>query len=378
MTRAEFAKLLKEKYPVYANIPDEELVSQVLEKHPQYRTQVEDPHQQAGSVFDFRGGETTEGGQPVEHEPDTWMGGFGKGLKAEFMKPLIDAMRGPAHPTSMGDILPLLLPQGITGAAEGGMDVARAAARGYKAAPKIRNIPGSILKAVGEEAFQTPSYLKRTGIERSNQAAQAAVKAAGVESNVPNVSGRGAPLQDGLPLDELALSEQGTVDRYMPNQSGRTVPDDMGARLNRVNRPQGTEPPPPANGSPNTRLPQSLESQVQEMVGDVPAQGADWNAPGAMGVDDTSSLATPVEDFKPNTSGVPGSWPPDLDPNWHSGAEPGSAEAGQARTLHREDAALNQRAANAFDLDEDPTIALLIAALGGGGLASGMPNATTR
>lgn len=43
MNAAEFAALIKAKYPGYANVPDDELVSKILDKYPQYRSRVEMP-----------------------------------------------------------------------------------------------------------------------------------------------------------------------------------------------------------------------------------------------------------------------------------------------------------------------------------------------
>src|SRR5689334_576845 len=39
-TTAEFARAIKQKYPAYANVPDEQLAAKVLEKYPQYKSQI--------------------------------------------------------------------------------------------------------------------------------------------------------------------------------------------------------------------------------------------------------------------------------------------------------------------------------------------------
>jgi hypothetical protein len=45
MTPGEFAKSIKDKYPVYANIGDDELVNKVLEKYPVYKDKISFPYQ---------------------------------------------------------------------------------------------------------------------------------------------------------------------------------------------------------------------------------------------------------------------------------------------------------------------------------------------
>lgn len=43
LTRSEFARQVKAKYPVYANVPDDQLVDKMLEKYPTYRERVIKP-----------------------------------------------------------------------------------------------------------------------------------------------------------------------------------------------------------------------------------------------------------------------------------------------------------------------------------------------
>jgi len=42
VSRAEFAQRIKAQYPVYANVPDDQLVTAMLEKYPVYRSQIRD------------------------------------------------------------------------------------------------------------------------------------------------------------------------------------------------------------------------------------------------------------------------------------------------------------------------------------------------
>lgn len=42
VTRAEFAQRIKAQYPVYASVPDDQLVTKMLEKYPVYRSQIRD------------------------------------------------------------------------------------------------------------------------------------------------------------------------------------------------------------------------------------------------------------------------------------------------------------------------------------------------
>lgn len=46
LSRAEFAALMKETYPEYKEVPDEELVARILKKHPQYQSWIDDAHSQ--------------------------------------------------------------------------------------------------------------------------------------------------------------------------------------------------------------------------------------------------------------------------------------------------------------------------------------------
>lgn len=51
-TRAEFAASIKAKYPVYANVPDDQLVDRMLEKYPTYRDRIqEEPPPAQGVSF---------------------------------------------------------------------------------------------------------------------------------------------------------------------------------------------------------------------------------------------------------------------------------------------------------------------------------------
>src|SRR5262252_7739659 len=48
MTRAEFAASIKKQYPVYAKIPDEQLVDTMLAKYPVYRSRISDVNNSEG------------------------------------------------------------------------------------------------------------------------------------------------------------------------------------------------------------------------------------------------------------------------------------------------------------------------------------------
>jgi hypothetical protein len=108
-TRAEFAASLKAKYPQYGSIPDDDLVNQVIAKYPQYKSQLVDDKPTAPSALDMLSGRKgfTSGDST---EPDTWMGGFIKGLKREFDATSAPGAQGMAHPETVGDFTSLLLP----------------------------------------------------------------------------------------------------------------------------------------------------------------------------------------------------------------------------------------------------------------------------
>jgi len=79
---SEFAQRIKTKYPDYAEIPDEELVTRILDKHPDYRPMVDlgnpDNSGQAGGMGDVKMAESQAGAPPVPYKDPNFSGGFGQ------------------------------------------------------------------------------------------------------------------------------------------------------------------------------------------------------------------------------------------------------------------------------------------------------------
>lgn len=123
-TRKEFAAQIKAKYPVYKDIPDDQLVDTILQKFPVYRSSVVDfegsPGPEAGIVNER--GETVQPGRNLPGSDaelnSLWWGAASKSLGLDK---LFDMARIEPSPTgsrmeNLEQIMPFLLPTGIAGA----------------------------------------------------------------------------------------------------------------------------------------------------------------------------------------------------------------------------------------------------------------------
>ena len=140
MTRAELAALLKSKYPSYASIPDDELVTRIVEKYPTYKSQITEVSALSTPPPPTK---LQDGGTGTTPTSDTGLvGGFlqtsplnprnlyelGKGIVA----PQIEAVQGAAQSAMGGNFL---------GAAAGALDAVRGgpALRSMIIEPSLRN-----------------------------------------------------------------------------------------------------------------------------------------------------------------------------------------------------------------------------------------------
>lgn len=145
-----------------------------------------------------------------------------------------------------------------------------------------------------------------------------------VNRYAPNVSG----YVQGAAAGEAALPSGGVmVDRYSPNISGYEAPGAPASSAGRI--PYGAPPEATATKPPKKFYP-------------APAQGPAEGAP-AINVD-TASLPESWQPFvqKPNSMPVkkstPNAYSTFLQDDWHSGVEPGTAEARRIAAMHRYDA----------------------------------------
>ncbi len=98
--------------------------------------------------------------------------------------PLLEMLRPLAHPTSVKDLLPLLLPNGIAMAVEGGKHYVDAARAAYANARSVKKFPTEFVKVLFDRAFETNAAsasrkLMSSGIvERYGPAAKTAASTA--------------------------------------------------------------------------------------------------------------------------------------------------------------------------------------------------------
>ena len=80
----QFAARIKSKYPDYSDIPDAELVSRIIDKHPEYKEAVDlstpelAPNTGAGGMGDVKMAESPAGPSPAPYKDPNFSGGFGQ------------------------------------------------------------------------------------------------------------------------------------------------------------------------------------------------------------------------------------------------------------------------------------------------------------
>lgn len=397
MDRAAFAKLIKSKYPQYASIADEELVNRVLEKHPEYKSQIDPPISAANetAAIASRGAfgavGQDESGQPVDakgnlisREPKTAAGGFVKHITDSFShNPLI---QGSAEPQSTSDFLNLLL---MTGAPDMAAPAKEFAGRSVAA-----------LKAANRETSGWSKLsLPARAIGKFNDALPSADAAASRA-----MLGGATP----VPPDPITImpNKPDLIDKYsrvkapaQPNTAmSSSMVDDILNEL-RASRPSGgNELPPTGDITPGGPLNQSgkvgrtstnpnnpypgkmgqaggytsgrpavTPTRYDEMLGKLGgSQTSDVGATGTVSAPDTgvapSQVGAARADLPSATDRLRSTEP--VDEHWHSGAEPGSPEARSAQSLHQSDAELNQRYKQ--HTGQDSLLKMILAGLTGG------------
>lgn len=356
-TRAALAAAYREKFPRYKDVPDDQLVEAILAKNPVYKDQLTDAYvpgegergateralaRSANPLLD-----TTHPRGEAPSEPGTFSGGFFKSIKDQVVKATAKnpVAEGAAHPSSAGDVASLLLPT----------------APGASAGPK----------AAGE-------MLKRTHVHP------------------------GALLDFKLNQPLRTLKEIVSIDPK-PHTYTPPVPPNTSA-LDMSFRPNGYTPTKPS--------PVKSPMDMVRLAGKAPTldEALTEALTGAMGGEKPSLVSShpPLETVgegalkqsgkfgKSGSMGQPGGYSSGrpaisdveyekmlqkfggkeqtpfhstADPEWHSGAEPGSAEAGQANKMHKAEGEMSADYTRKMD---DPLASFLITALLGGGSAGAL------
>lgn len=313
-SRQEFAASIKAKYPQYAAVPDEDLVSKMLEKYPQYKSQIEETPKQTMSVLEMGRRSLVDPRNTPTKEPDTWMGGFTKSISDQLKSAILDnpMVRGAAHPETTGDILGLLLPAGVEGAINAGKGMGTRVWDAVKQSPKARNVPGTLIKnsmRAAETGVPSPvrgrmRYPELDPDVHPHMPNQSGVPDGGVpqedlsylmgpevDHHMPNLSG--AP-DAGLPPEDLSYLMGPEVDHYLPNTSGVKTPAKLGS--SRVGDSYL-----PENAAPADELIGPAESEFDQFLPNksgIPDRGVPQ--------DDLIGPAEPVVDrYMPNTGGEP-------------------------------------------------------------------------
>ena len=88
LTRQQFAQSIKTKYPQYAQMEDEQLVTQVIAKHPQYESQLAEPAAPQANQASMGGGMLTGAMETVKNIP---------GSAAQFAKDITAPIHSPVQ-----------------------------------------------------------------------------------------------------------------------------------------------------------------------------------------------------------------------------------------------------------------------------------------
>ena len=200
-SRQEFAASIKAKYPQYAEIPDDELVTRILDKHPVYRDKISQP--QAGGLdpANLRNLAATEKKIQAMEKARTPEGSalkrFATGVASSFdPRGLIQAVSSPIetakglvaaqgeqftksgkafsegrYPEALGHGLAGALPVVGPGAAAIGEQIGSGDVAGGLGAATASLLPGGALK--GARAAKIPATLKRSAKVQYGQALRA-------------------------------------------------------------------------------------------------------------------------------------------------------------------------------------------------------------
>lgn len=384
-SRSEFAATLKAKYPAYKDVPDDQLVDAMLAKYPVYKSQVDSGEassdessrfavralaQSADPLFQFTHRTpppTDEAGRTGEHEPTTYMGGFLKSIEQDLLKvtagnPLL---QGAAHPSSIGDVASLLLPDSAAvGKAASSIPLKRIARsvggviQDYDITHPVKPL-GDLLKWMGAEKPPVAPMSAESAIQPL-----AADLGPDAVRHGPSQYARGAyqtPAVD-KPAPPMDIGR-------LTGQKAPTLEDSL---LEALRSAGGSERPEMA--SSHTPL---------DPVGSPVSQSGKFGRSGSLGQPGGYTSGLPaisdaeydamLKKFggKAQTHALlPGDASLSVDAtDWHSGAEPGSAEAKSAQSLHKATGEMDSSFKAKMD---DPLATLLLTALLGGGSASAL------
>lgn len=362
-SRKEFAASIKAKYPAYADVPDDQLVDAMLAKYPTYKSQVDSYEGTPGyadaatrAIARASGGivppqkQVNDAGEEVG-APAGPMGNF---FRNTIRNPMV---QGAANPTSASDVASLLLPDATLGAGElrlpallkAGKRTVTEAAKAAADGP-VLSAPMRFIKTGIKEAGATPTTLfNRLPLARQME-------------TLPEVA---SPYRMQAPPTRV-MAPRPAMD--MGRLTGNKAPTLTDSLLEALNGAREGEKPTLISSHPPT-----------DVVGAGPLkQSGKFGKSGNMGQPGGyTSGNPPMSDAEYDRllqkfggkehSLLPGDTHPSVDASdWHSGAEPGSAEAQSAQSLHKETGAMDTAFKGKMD---DPLASLLVTALLGGGSA---------
>lgn len=399
-SRAEFAASLKAKYPAYKDVPDDQLVDAMLAKYPVYKDQVDSYAGTPGLADSVaRLHAHAAGGivPPQKHvndageEVDAPAGPLGNFFRNTIRNPMAE---GAAHPTSTGDVASLLLPDATLGAGNlrlpnllsGMKRVVNAAGKASADGPLL-SAPLRFVKAGVKEAGATPTDLfnRLPLAEQMNRLPEVAAPVRG--NSVP-------PQVDTPSFDSRPLAEQMAQIPDVPSPIGKTPVPPVRMSTSRVPDVRLAGKAPTVTDSLHDALLEALNSKdaatLSTAAPDVTTAGegalvqsGKFGRSGSLGQPGGYTSGRPaISDAEYDAmlkkfggkaktpSLLPGDASPSVDAtDWHSGAEPGSAEATSAHSLHKATGEMD----SAFKAKmNDPLASLLLTALLGGGSAGAM------
>lgn len=371
--------------------------------------------------------------QEKEREPDTWGGGFVKGLKEYFApagKELMEeALPAMAHPQDKGDFAGLLVPgagPAIINDIRGGTKVigralgnaaSEATARGGSRVQSVSQFPKIALRELAGE-FNRPELKgpKRAQILEARDALE--YPTAGVGSSLDEIGNSVPPAKQKMPMGdidtiqtsegdkflgvdpnrtsrsgyrnaatdtnttsgELPQSTASMVDPYMPNKSGYS-PTDRGIDMEvPAGAPAAVRKPRAKTVKVDRYMPNQsgfeapTQSPIEEfLLNDIPARtGGEGRMTGQF-----EEGAGGLTDVMEGNVGAPRSQSfqdtmrsTEPEMGWHSGAQKGSADAKRAEGQHRYAAEMD--ADYRRGIESDDILKMIMAALSGGA-ATGLP-----
>lgn len=343
-----------------------------------------------------------ESGKPTQHEPDTYAGGFIKGLRDYYRPSLVKLVQMGQElgqgPTSAGDLASRIA---LTAVPEfmGGMNVGAPlldATKGLNLA-KAKNQIGKVLSEIGDFDLLHPlksnigrlgDYLQQPPKLNFNEGQPGLLKRVLMKrEGVPSQSQEPPiPILDGEVMPESPSAPAGPTPPNRP-----LLPGAGQAQLTPAPAPQLSSVTRELSAGSDPIAEQLQHSLIDNLPGgDAPINpqtpkdefgmtDADWAAEhdrlmqrfgGRGGSSGGAELGPPSS---PSAAPSPSKFPPEGGQGeWHSGAEPGSAEAKSAQSLHRATRELD----DLYKLKLSDPLATLLLSLGGGSLL-GMGHADT-